>query len=222
MKLDQSRLTAKATAALVAVLLFGVFTTNGLRGVAQQMGDMPYDLHFIDMMIMHHQEGIEMAQLAATKSANARIKAFAEKTGAEQQKDIDELQGHRNHWYAGKPPMDHAMMESMMQSMHPGMKMDMEDTRRKLRAAEGPAFDRLFLDTMIHHHMMAIDMAKEATTKAEHPELKEFARQAIVKQQSELAEMNKLKGGGGSNSKARTQTTSKPKAKPMSTHQHVH
>ena len=46
--------------------------------------------------------------------------------------------------------MDHAMMESMMQSMHPGMNMDMEDTRQKLRAAEGPAFDRLFLDTMIH------------------------------------------------------------------------
>ena len=221
MKLDQSRLTAKATAALVAVLLFGVFTTNGLRGVAQQMGDMPYDLHFIDMMIMHHQEGIEMAQLAATKSANARIKAFAEKTGAEQQKDIDELQGHRNHWYAGKPPMDHAMMESMMQSMHPGMKMDMEDTRRKLRAAEGPAFDQLFLDTMIHHHMMAIDMAKEATTKAEHPEIKEFARQVVIKQENELAEMNKLKGSSGT-SKARTKTKTKPKSQPMSTHKHMH
>lgn len=86
-----------------------------------------------------------MAQLAQTTALNSRVKAFASKTAADQQKDIEELQSHRNHWYAGKPMMDHAMMESMMKSMHPGMKMDMEDTRRKLVAGEGSVFDRLFL-----------------------------------------------------------------------------
>ena len=221
MKMNQFKLAAMGTAGLIAVIVFSMFTTKGPSAFAQQMGNMPYDLHFIDMMIMHHQEGIEMAQLAASKSTNPRIKAFAEKTAAEQQKDLEVLQAHRNHWYAGKPPMDQAMMESMMQSMHPGMKMDMEDTRRKLRAAEGSAFDGLFLDTMIHHHMMAIDMAKEATTKAEHTELKEFARQVVIKQQNELAEMNKLKGSSGT-SKARTKTKTKPKSTPMSTQKHMH
>lgn len=199
-----------------------IVTANSILDVsAQQMGDMPYDLHYIDMTIMHHEEGIEMAQLAATKATSAGVKAFAEKTAADQQKDIEELQRYRNQWYAGKPLMDRAMMDSMMKSMHPGMNMDMEETRRKLRATEGPAFDRLFLDTMIHHHMMAIDMAKEATTKAEHPELKEFARQVVIKQQNELAEMNKLKGSSGT-SKARTKTKPKPKSTPMSTHKHMH
>ena len=213
------RLKSKLTVESLLVLAIVVGLLNASQVNAQQMQDMPYDLHFIDMMIMHHQEGIEMAQLAQTKAQNPKVQAFAAKMAADQQKDVNELQMHRNHWYAGKPPMDHAMMESMMQSMHPGMKMDMEDTRRKLRAAEGPAFDRLFLDTMIHHHMMAIDMAKEATTKAEHPELKEFARQAVVKQQSELAEMNQLKGVGSSTRKAPTKTKTKPK--PMSTHKHM-
>lgn len=183
--------------------------------------DMPYDLHFIDMMIMHHQEGIEMAQIAEGKTKNARLKAFAQKTAAGQQKDIEELQGHRNHFYAGKPPMDQAMMESLMQSMHPSMKMDMEDTRRKLRAAEGAAFDRLFLDTMIHHHQMALDMAREATTKAEHAEIKEYARKAATKQQSEIADMNRLKGGGTAKaSKAKAKAKPKPKPKPTHTHPH--
>ena len=210
MKLNRSVLVAVSALALAIVL-------NG-RVTAQQMGDMPFDLHFIDMMIMHHQHGIEMAQMVESRSNNPRLKAFAQKIAADQQKDIEELQGHRNHWYAGKPMMDQAMMESMMQSMHPGMKMDMEETRRNLMAAQGTAFDRLFLDTMIHHHMMAIDMAKEATKKAEHAEIKEYARKAITKQQTEIAEMNKLKSGGTTKPRSK----SKPKPKTTTTHKHMH
>jgi uncharacterized protein (DUF305 family) len=204
---------------LLVVSAFIVIGGSGAKVAAQQMSDMPYDLHFIDMMVMHHHEGIEMAELAQTKAQSAKVKAFATKSIADQKKDIEELQGHRNHWYAGKPVMDHATMVSMMQQMHPGMKMDMEETRRKLRATTGAAFDRLFLDTMIHHHMMAIDMSKDATTKAEHNELKEFARKAVTKQQSEIAEMNKLKGGGVSKTKSKP----KPKAKTTTTtHKHPH
>lgn len=209
MKFNRSILIAVGTLTFAVVLTFGVSKNAPVS--AQQMQDLPYDLHFIDMMIMHHQEGIEMAQLAETKAQKAGVKASAKKTAAEQQKDIEELQGHRNHFYAGKPPMDSSMMESMMQSMHGGMMMNMEDTRRKLLAAQGAAFDRLFLDTMIHHHQMAVVVAKEATTKAENAELKEYARKAVTKQQSEIAEMNQLKG---------VRNSTKPKSK--TTHKHTH
>lgn len=162
-----------------------------------------------------------MADLAKTKSTNSKVKAFATKTAADQQKDIETLQSHRNHWYAGKPLMDPAMVESMMNSMHLGMNMNMEETRRSLRAATGAAFDQQFLDTMIHHHMMAVDMAKEATTKAEHAELKDFARKTVTKQTAEIAEMNRLKSVPTPTSKARS--TSKPKPKPKTTtHTHKH
>ncbi len=215
MKMNRSNLLAVGALALTLVLNFGV--CNAMLASAVQMGDMPYDLHFIDMMITHHQEGIEMAQMAQSKAVNPKVKALADRIVADQQKDIEELQGHRNHWYAGKPPMDAAMMSSMMQNMHPGM-MSMEDTRRKLLAAQGAAFDRLFLETMIHHHQMAVDMSKEARTKAQHVEIKEIARQTAVKQQAEIAEMNRLNG------RVTTKTSkgkSKAKAKPMS-HTHSH
>lgn len=201
-----------------AAIAFIVTSASKGTVYAQQMGDMPYDLHYIDMTIMHHEEGIEMAQLAVSKATSAGVKAFAQKTAADQQKDIEELQRYRNQWYTGKPLMDRAMMESMMKSMHPEMNMDMEETRRKLRAAGGASFDRLFLDTMTHHHMMAIDMSKDATTKAEHAELKEFARKAVDKQQAEIAEMNKLKGGG--TSKSTTKAKPKPKPKTPTAHKH--
>lgn len=215
MKTNRSNLLAVGALALALVLNFGV-SKAGVPNTPQ-MGDMPYDLHFIDMMIMHHQEGIEMAQMAQTKAVNPKVKALADRIVTDQQKDIEELQGHRNHWYAGKPTMDTAMMSSMMQSMHPGM-MSMEDTRRKLLAAEGAAFDRLFLETMIHHHQMAVDMSKEARTKAQHVEIKEIARQTAVKQQAEIAEMNRLNGRVTTKTSKRK---SKAKAKPM-THGHSH
>lgn len=193
-------------------------TTGHTRSVAQQMSDMPYDLHFIDMMIMHYQEGIEMAELAQSKAQSARIKAFAAKAAADQKQAIEELQGHRNHWYAGKPITDHSMMQSMMEQMHPDMKMDMEDTRRKLRATHGAAFDRLFLDTMIHHYMMGADMGKEGANKGEHAEIKEFAKKAEAKQTAGVTEMNKLYGAPSAAGKARPKAKSAPK-KP-STHKH--
>ena len=175
-----------------------------------QMSDMPYDLHYIDMTIMHHEQGIEMARLAEEKGQSARVKAFAGKTAGDQQKDIEELRGHREHWYAGRPQMDHAQMMEHMKSMpmHKGMKMDPEADMAKLRAAEGREFDRLFLDTMTMHHRMAIMMSKEAQQKAEHAELKEFARKAVAKQTAETAEMKRIKASlGGA-------TARKPAAKP--------
>ncbi|HEU4597547.1 MAG TPA: hypothetical protein VFS10_20640, partial [Pyrinomonadaceae bacterium] len=35
-----------------------------------QMADMPYDLHYIDMTIMHHEQGVEMARLAQQKGTD--------------------------------------------------------------------------------------------------------------------------------------------------------
>ena len=203
---------------LAASLLVAV---SGTQTQAQdqsssQMGDMRYDLHFIDMMIMHHRQGIAMARQAERKGSKAALKALAKKTADDQEKELLVLKKHRDHWYAGAPEMDHSQMMAMGgMSGHGNMKMDMQGDIAKLQAATGKQFDRLFLDMMIPNRQMAIDMAQEATTKAEHAELKEMARLTVLKQQGEIAEMNRLKGGGtGKISKAKA----KPKPKPKTTH----
>ena len=240
---------AITAAALVAL---GVVTASaqdhtghaGQTGQQQQAGHtghgqaagMPYDLHYIDMTIMHHEQGVEMARLAQQKGADARVKAFAKKTADDQQRDTAVLRGHRQHWYSNHPLMDHSQMTAHMQGMpgHRNMKMDPEEDMRKLQAAEGHAFDRLFLDMMAHHHKMAVDMSKEATTKAEHAELREFARKTVSKQQGEIAEMNRIKaslGGGRAPAKAAARkpvaarkpaAKKKPAAKPAAHTGHGH
>jgi uncharacterized protein (DUF305 family) len=207
-------LAAGASAAAVAQDHTG---HTGHQGQGQT-GQMPYDLHYIDMTLMHHEQGVEMARLAQEKGQSAKVKAFAQKTAADQERDTKELQRYRDTWYAGRPAMDHAQMMSHMQSMpgHGGMRMDHGADMEKLRAASGAAFDRLFLETMIHHHQMAIDMSKDATTKAEHAELKTFARRVVTKQQAEVAEMNRLKAGVGGTTarKAAAKPAAKRAAKP--------
>ena len=199
------------------VLLFAaavaVSAQNNMSGMKMQ--DMPHDLHFIDMMVMHHHQGIDMAKLVDSRSANAKVKAFAAKTIAGQEKDLEELRGLRDRWYADKPVMDMSQMHNMP-GMKMDMKMDMEGDMAKLRAAKGAAFDRLFLDTMIHHHQMAVTMSKDATTKAEHAEIKDLARRGLTQQQAEIAEMTKLRGP------ARRTTKAKPKPKTTTTHKHGH
>jgi uncharacterized protein (DUF305 family) len=229
MKTKQIKRTFTNMLAVVALVALSVVTASaqdhtGHTGQQQtdhtghgQMAGMPYDLHYIDMTIMHHEQGVEMARLAEQKGTDARVKAFAKKTGDDQQRDLMVLRGHRQHWYSDRAPMDHSQMMGHMQSMpgHQNMKMDPEADMQKLQAAEGRAFDRLFLDTMTHHHMMAVSMSKEATTKAEHKEIKDIARTTVTKQQGEIAEMNRIKAALGGGTTARTAARKPaPKKKP--------
>lgn len=50
-----------------------------------------FDMAFIEMIIPHHQTGIEMSRDALQKAEHSELKAFAQKTIDEQQKDIDHL-----------------------------------------------------------------------------------------------------------------------------------
>lgn len=219
MKIKQTKVM-RVSLFIGLILALGIYTgcstsvnTNQAETTSKQQqpspaptGDMPYDLQFIDMMIVHHQEGIEMSRLADSRSESAGVKSLATRIITDQQKDIEELQGHRDHFYAGKPKMDKAQMdklhESMTQKMHENMPkdmnmdMDMKMDLSKLQGAKGAEFDRMFLDMMTNHHSMAVAASEEAVTKAEHAEIKEIARQTAAKQKGEIAEMAKLKPKG--------------------------
>ena len=225
MRTRQTKDSGISNCILVIALILEVSVTlmvSGVQAQAQnpassQMNNMPYDLHFIDMMVMHHRQGIAMARVAERKGTTPALKAFAKKTADDQEKELLELKKHRDHWYAGAPEMDHSEMMAQMHQM-PGMsgqgnmKMDMQGDLAKLQAATGNQFDRKFLAMMVPHHQMAIDMSKEAVTKAEHAEIKEMARLTVLKQQKEIAEMNRLKAGRTAK-KATTKAKAKPKPK---------
>ena len=142
----------------------------------------PYDLQFLDTMTHHHQGAIDMAKMALTKSNNAELKTFAQKIIDDQNKEIAQMKDWREKWYAGKPMAMNMEMDGMEDSMK-GMDM------KKLESLSGKDFDLEFINQMTPHHEGAVEMAKEALTKAEHAEIKTLSNQIIKAQEEEIKKM---------------------------------
>ena len=146
---------------------------------------VPYDLQFIDSMSKHHEGAVMMAAAAAEKATNTDIRKAAAKMVEDSRKEIAELKAWRDQWYpgaAGAENMDMPGMSSM------GMDMSHMQTMNP-----GPDFDTMFLDMMIPHHQGAIEMSRDALTKAERQEIRDFAQKVIDTQTKEIEQMNAWK-----------------------------
>lgn len=188
--------------ALVAILTLG---TSALANNTSLMPvhDSPPDVEFLDMMMMHHQQGIEMARMAEQKAQLPRLKEFARRTITDQEQDIQKMQQLRDRLFANTAKADKmrmggkAMTTAEMQRM---AQMDMQ----KLEAATGTEFDRTFLATFMKHHEMALSMSRYEMAHGEQHEVKDIARETIAKQTKDLGEMREMmRQVGGAPGRAR-------------------
>ena len=152
--------------------------------------NVPYDLQFIDTMSAHHREAIDMAKIAEAKAQHTELKTLARNIIEDQQREIAQMKAWRDQWYAGKPQAMNMEMPGMMDSMK-GMDMG------KMNSSTDEEFDLMFLDMMTMHHQGATMMAKQAITKAEHPEIKKLSHQIIDTQQKEIEQMSRWKTAWG-------------------------
>lgn len=136
------------------------------------------DVTFASEMIPHHQQAVEMAEIALGKAdASSAVRELA--TGIKQAQDpeIQTMTGWLKQWGATTPAgsMDHGGMGSGMMS-----DADME----ALEQASGKAFDEKWVSMMIAHHEGAIDMARQVLATTADPDVKALA-DAIIKAQTE-------------------------------------
>ncbi|RZU53197.1 uncharacterized protein (DUF305 family) [Krasilnikovia cinnamomea] len=154
------------------------------------------DVMFAQMMIPHHQQAIEMAELAETRAADPEVKALAGKIKAAQQPEIDSMTGWLHTWDAPMPGMSMSggmSMPSTMPSMGHGMPGMMSDADMgKLEKATGKEFDKQFCTMMIAHHEGAVTMAKDELAKGVNPEAKAMAQQIITAQEAEITQMKQI------------------------------
>ncbi len=148
------------------------------------------DTRFMQGMIGHHAQALEMVALVGSRSRNDGVKRLALRIDVSQR---DEMQMMRE-WLTRRGetlPDPHAHHQAHGQM--PGMLTAEQMTR--LAAAEGPAFDRLFLEGMIQHHAGALTMVKElfATPGAGlEPEMFDFASDVEADQAMEIARMGAM------------------------------
>ena len=153
----------------------------------------PADVKFMQDMIVHHQQAVDLAALVEGRSNNSDIVAIAGRIDASQ---ADEIAFMRE-WLAerGQPAamqnhagMDHAAHHLMMGMATPAQMAE-------LGTLESTAFDRLFLQLMVRHHGGAIDMVEtlhDQPGTAYDPVMFEFTNDLVKEQQAEIDRMNAI------------------------------
>ncbi|RVX42629.1 uncharacterized protein (DUF305 family) [Nonomuraea polychroma] len=143
------------------------------------------DVMFAQTMIPHHEQAVEMADLAATRASDPEVKKLATTIKAAQDPEIQTMRGWLTEW--GKPESD---PEGHMGHGMPGMLSEQEMNR--LEAAKGKAFDKLFVQQMIAHHKGAIKMARTEQKDGSNPQAKELAKTIETTQKAEVEQMRKI------------------------------
>lgn len=164
----------------------------------------PKDVEFMQGMIMHHAQAVEMTALIGSHTENKDIRLLGARISHSQAEEMTFMQrwlfargeqtsmpmaktsgGHTHH---DPDAPGHTML---MPGMLTGKQMD------ALRDAKGPEFDRLFLNGMIQHHTGALVMVKDLFYTAgagQDADLFNFATDVDSGQRAEIRRMEGLLG----------------------------
>jgi uncharacterized protein (DUF305 family) len=162
------------------------------------------DTSFMQGMIMHHSQAVEMTALMPTHTKNKELLSLGKRISISQ---TDEMKFMKQ-WLEdrGKPTTmdmggidmskmdmshmtaaEHAKMMHPQPMMMPGMLTP--EQMKALAKASGPLFDHLFLTGMIQHHTGALTMVKELFEHpgaGQDPQLFDFATDVDNTQQAEI------------------------------------
>jgi uncharacterized protein (DUF305 family) len=144
---------------------------------------MDADIMFLQMMIPHHQQAIEMSSLASTNDASPDVQRLAEAIAAAQGPEIEQMKSWLDQAHAPDMLADHHMTMSGMLS---------SSQMSELAAARGAQFDRLYLEGMIGHHQGALQMAQDEIESGENPDVVAFAKKVVTDQTAEIARMTSM------------------------------
>jgi len=145
------------------------------------------DVRFMQGMIGHHAQALEMAALLPSRTDREDMKLLARRIEVSQSDEINMMQD----WLKARGhdlPGEHARHTLM-----PGMLTPEEMGR--LAAAKGPAFDRLFLELMIKHHDGALTMVKDLFASAgagQESEIFAFVSDVDADQRMEIERMSAM------------------------------
>jgi uncharacterized protein (DUF305 family) len=156
------------------------------------------DVAFMQWMISHHAQALQMVALIPSRTNRQDMSSLGQRIAISQRDEIAMMQSWLRDHHQTIPVVDSAgdaMMPGMPMSemQMPGMLTQAQ--MAALKAATGPAFERLFLQGMIQHHEGAITMVSKllATPGAgQASEIFRFANDVVADQRAEISRMQAL------------------------------
>jgi uncharacterized protein (DUF305 family) len=148
------------------------------------------DVHFAQMMIPHHEQAIEMSDIALdpTVGASDVVRNLATQIKGAQDPEITQMKNWLTAW--NRTEMDHSSMD--MSEMMEGMLS--ADQLINLGTLRGAEFDKAWIEGMIGHHEGAIQMSTVVLAKGLNPQVQVLAEAIISGQQKEIDMMKALLG----------------------------
>ncbi len=147
------------------------------------------DIEFAQGMIAHHEQAIEMAEIALDPNvgASATILDLATRIKGAQDPEVELMTG----WLtaAGEPVAMVAAEGHDMSSMEGMMSAEQMDS---MAAMTGADFDQMWLEMMIAHHEGAVSQSQTVKANGSNADVLALADQIITAQQAEIAEMQAL------------------------------
>lgn len=153
----------------------------------------PADVKFMQGMIGHHAQAIEMTALIPSRTSREEMKLLGQRISVSQADEMDMMRT----WLRARGqeiPSEHA--HHTHEGMMPGMLTP--EQMAELTAATGEAFDRLFLRFMIQHHEGALTMVDElfkTPGAGQEGDINAFAADVDSDQRMEIDRMRALLGG---------------------------
>jgi uncharacterized protein (DUF305 family) len=152
----------------------------------------PADVRFMQDMIPHHHQALEMSALVAARTNNPELRDLAGRIDATQADEISFMQA----WLAERgETVPDPTAHHHMHTHHDMAGMASPEQMKALAAAGATDFDRLFLELMIRHHDGAVQMVDELMEQpgsAYDPVLYEFTTDIVNDQVVEIERMNAL------------------------------
>ena len=146
------------------------------------------DVMFAQMMIPHHEQAIEMSDIALDPSVGSSetVRSLATQIKAAQDPEVAAMTDFLRSWNKGltaDESMDHSDMMTGMLTL---------DEMSRLSTLRSSAFDRAWIEGMIKHHEGAIDMANDVLSKGENLAVRTLAKAIIEAQNQEISAMKEL------------------------------
>ena len=162
------------------------------------------DIEYLEHMIPHHQVAIDMSELLEKKSTNPQMLDLCRQIIRSQGYEIWEMTMMKRKLSEtifsndkGRKPYEKTKLEIFypkMSSSNDGVCDPLffkpDDHMKHMEHME--ITDRSYLEHMIPHHQVAIDMSKRLLLHTNHSYLMEFCRKLIIEQQGEIFLMNNM------------------------------
>ena len=189
------KLTLTAIALTTAALLLGACGSHDMGSMdtgdsTQESADFnDADVMFAQLMIPHHEQAIEMSDIALDPNtgASAAVIALATQIKGAQDPEISQMKSLLTTW---SKPMEMGSMDhsSMMDGM---LSLEDMDSLGQLKGAE---FDKAWAKGMIGHHEGAIKMANDVLAKGKNSEILALAQAVVSGQTAEIETLKPLAG----------------------------